>query len=257
MPDRSRELRQGKAGRRRAATKRPGRRTAAPRSPTDEGTRNVPTARRPGRASLFSDRRARGAVRGRRGPPRHPRPAPARRARSADAGRPTAPRQRRERVAAPQPAGPAEPDRALRGELARMRGHDEQLARDALRLQRGRRTSRRAWKTACASSSRCRCTVDGREFRPTRQRAARLRGRAGRLPQGRLRRRRRPPSRVLRKRYPPAATGPRPCSGWATRSTPTATTAAPSPTSARCCSRRPTMRARPRPCCRSPTARSS
>ncbi len=136
--------------------------------------------------------------------------------------------------AAPQPAGLAEPDR----DAARRNSPPEWPERAA-----AARPGRRAAAPEGHRPGRGRAAAQGRTLqgfggrprvhrRPDRVRAnSRPRWRSSARASSRRRRPRSPSSSsAIRK----AASGPRRCSGWAMRSTPTATTAAPSRISAPC-----------------------
>jgi hypothetical protein len=124
----------------------------------------------------------------------------------------------------------------MRGDLARMTGQNEQLTRTLSDMQSRQKDTPRRQAASKRAGRRCRWTAASST--PTR-RKRRLRGRAGRLPRGRVRagadrlrriRQALPAERLQR---------PRRCSGSAMRSTPRATTTRPSPTSAPCCSLAP------------------
>jgi peptidoglycan-associated lipoprotein len=122
---------------------------------------------------------------------------------------------------------------SLRGEIARLNGQNEQQLRDLADVSGARRTSPRVWTSGCARSNPPRFRWTAASSSPTRPRPASSRPRwrsSARATSRRLRPHSLNSSSVIRK----AVSGPRRSSGWAMRSMPIATTAAPSRISVPC-----------------------
>jgi hypothetical protein len=248
QPDRGGELRQGKAGRAQGSGEEaPGRRTAASRSPTDDAAHPLCRAALAGRGFCCCARWAPcRAVRGRRGPPRHPRPAAAcrgaRRQQAEELRRATGENEQLRRSLLDL----QNQIESLRGELARMRGRRAAHARPhrgAARqkdIAQGVEDRLRKFEPVQGDS------VDGREFRPTRNEQRDFEAALGVFRKGEFAGAQTAFAEFV-KRYPQSGYRPSALFWLGNAQYATATTAAPSPTSARCCAG-----ARP---CRAPRGR--